>query len=283
MKVLSVGATGAFAGLVVPELVARGLSVRALVRDESRAGIARRRGASETVVADLTRPESLAAAVEGVDGVFHLNPAFAPAEAAMGVAMVEAAARAGVSKFVFSSVYHPSLSLTNHAGKRPVEEALYASGLDFTILQPAMFMQMLTGLWRTAVDRGVMTQPYSEHVGMTYVDYRDVAEVAASAFVRPDLSFGTFELSAAGMLSRVDLAALAGDLLGRPVRAEAAGLDTAGLPPGPAGDAMRRMMVDYDRHGFAGGNDLVLRTILGRPPRTVRDLFTELGAGTASP
>jgi uncharacterized protein YbjT (DUF2867 family) len=74
--------------------------------------------------------------------VFHINPAFGPDEAGMGVSMVTAAAAAGVSKFVFSSIYHPSLSLTNHAGKRPVEEALYDSGMDFTVLQPAMFIRI---------------------------------------------------------------------------------------------------------------------------------------------
>lgn len=278
MKVLAVGATGPYAGLVLPELLARGVVVRALVRDERRAATARAAGAEETAVGDLTRPETLSAAVRGVDGVFHLNPAFAPDEAAMGVGMVHAAADAGVARFVFSSVYHPSMSLTNHAGKRPVEEALYDSGMDFTILQPAMFMQMLSGLWRSAVQHGVMAGPYSQDARMTYVDYRDVAEVAAAAFVRDDLAFGTFELSAAGMLSRTDLAAIATELLGRPVHARTTGVDRSAMPRGPSGDAMARMLAQYDAHGFAGGNDLVLRAVLHRPPRTVRDFFTELAA-----
>lgn len=279
MRVLAVGATGPNAGMVVPELLGRGLTVRAMVRTDSRAAAARELGAQETVVADLTDPSSLRSAVDGVDGVFHINPAFAPDEAGMGRAMVDAAVAAGVRKIVFSSVYHPSLSLTNHADKRPVEEALYASGLDFTILQPAIFMQMMVaGMWRSAVEQGVMTLPFSSRSLMSYVDYRDVAEVAASAFVRDDLSFGTFELAAGGMLSREDLAAMAGDILGRLVRAETTGLDPARMPSGPFGEGMARMLADYDEHGFAGGNDLVLRTILGRPPRTVRDFFTEQAA-----
>src|SRR5664279_4413830 len=121
MKVLAVGATGVNAGLVVPELLSRRVTVRALVRDQGRADAARARGVQEIALGDLTDPVSLRAAAEGVDGVFHLNPAFAPDEAAMGVAMVRAAVDAGVRRFVFSSVYHPSVSLTNHAGKRPVE------------------------------------------------------------------------------------------------------------------------------------------------------------------
>jgi uncharacterized protein YbjT (DUF2867 family) len=142
MRVLMVGATGRYAHLVVPELVKRGVAVRALVRSEQRAEVARANGATDTVIGDLSDPRSLAAAVAGLDGVFHIGPAFAPNEAELGVAMVDAARAAGVRKFVFSGVIHPSISaMVNHRAKVPVEEALYTSGMDFTVLQPAAFMQ----------------------------------------------------------------------------------------------------------------------------------------------
>lgn len=47
MKVLTIGAAGEYAGLVVPELKKRGGEIRALVRDESEAQRARERGADE--------------------------------------------------------------------------------------------------------------------------------------------------------------------------------------------------------------------------------------------
>jgi uncharacterized protein YbjT (DUF2867 family) len=148
MKVLMVGATGRHGQWVLRALVHRGVSVRALVRNRERAEIARDSGAQETVIADLTRPVALTEAMAGVDGVFHIGPAQTPAEADMGVAMVQAARAAGVRKFVLSGVIHPSISaLTNHAAKLPVEEALYTSELDFTVLQPARFMQMLEDYW----------------------------------------------------------------------------------------------------------------------------------------
>ena len=115
-----------FASLVVPELKQRGATVRALVRDESKSGAARQWGADETMIGDLHDPHSLRAAAVGVDGVFHINPAYAPDEADLGVAMVEAARAVGVRKFVFSGVIHPSISkMSNHVAKRPVEEAIY--------------------------------------------------------------------------------------------------------------------------------------------------------------
>lgn len=110
MKVLMVGATGKYASLVVPELKQRDVTIRALVRDKDKAAAARRQGVDEAAIADLRDSKSLRTAASGVDGVFHINPALAPDEAALGVAMVEAAKAAGVRKFVFSGVIHPSLS-----------------------------------------------------------------------------------------------------------------------------------------------------------------------------
>lgn len=285
MKVLAVGATGRSAGLEVPELKKRGVTVRALVRDESRGDTARRAGADETVVGDLRDPASLRTAAEGADGVFHINPAFAPDEAGMGVAMVEAARDAGVRKFVFSGVYHPSISkMVNHAAKQPVEEALYESGMDFTILQPAMFMQNLDGSWNAIVESGTFVMPYSKQAKVSYVDYRDVAEVAALAMTGDALNYGTFELSAPGMVDRVEMARMASEALGRTVEAGELSprgwASSSGMTEGPLRDGLTRMMTHYDEHGFPGGNALVLRAILGREPRTLDEYFHELARHT---
>ena len=281
MKVLAVGAAGSSAGMVVPELVKRGVQVRGLVHDERRAEQAKRNGATETVVADLADLHALTRASDGVDGVFGIIPAFAPDEARIGTTMVEAAVRAGARKFVFSSVYHPTTNaLSNHRDKQPAEAALYDSGLDFTILQPAIFMQQLAGLWQSARRARTIAMPYSAGSRMAYVDYRDVAEVAAESFVTDRFSGGTFELSSPGTYSRHDLARLMGDALGVEVTAQSldfdAWADSVNLPGGPVRDGLKMMNEHYDRYGFHGGNALVLTTMLGREPRTVHGFVAEL-------
>ena len=67
MNVLVVGATGSIGRLVVEEALVQGHAVRALVRSQAKA----RQLPPETqlVIGDVTRPETLAAAVEGVDGI----------------------------------------------------------------------------------------------------------------------------------------------------------------------------------------------------------------------
>jgi uncharacterized protein YbjT (DUF2867 family) len=276
-----VGATGRHAHLVLPELTKRNVEVRALVRNEERAQVARRNGADEVIVGDLRDPSDLAEAVSGMEGVFHIGPAHAAAEADMGLAMVAAARAAGVRKFVFSGVIHPSISaMTNHAAaKLPVEEALYSSELDFTVLQPAMFMQNFERSWNDIVERDRLAQPYSLSSKMCSVDYRDVAEVAAMAITGDELSYGTFELCAPGMQDSHDTAAILSEVLGRPITAVQMPLDqfTSQLPGGAFRAGMTRMMTHYDRHGLPGGNALVLRAILGREPRSLKQYFQELG------
>ncbi|MDV2997845.1 MAG: NAD(P)H azoreductase [Chroococcidiopsis sp. SAG 2025] len=282
MKVLMIGATGKYASLVVPELKQRGVTIRALVRDKDKVDAARQQGVDEAAIADLRNPESLRTAAAGVDGVFHINPALAPDEAEMGVAMVEAAKVAGVRKFVFSGVIHPSLSkLSNHAAKCPVEEALYESGMEFTVLQPTRFMQQnLERDWSVVLEQGHFSLPYSKHLKAAYVDYRDVAEVAALALTEDKLGYGTFELCAPGMVSRVEIAAMIGEAIGQTIEAGELSFDewvqAVRIPEGTLREGFRQLYAYYDQYDFPGGNALILQAILGREPRTMQQYIQEL-------
>jgi uncharacterized protein YbjT (DUF2867 family) len=271
MKVLATGATGQYAHHVVTALVAQGIDVRGVVHDPAKADEARSAGATETVEVDLADADGVAEALNGVDGVFLITPAFHPDATTMALNVVNAAAGASIGKVVYNGVYHPSLSLPNHAGTRPVEEALYASDLDFTILQPAMYVQALEATYRDALGSGTVTAPWSKHSKMTYVDYRDVAEVAALAFTDSRLSRGTFELAAGGMVDRIEISEMMSQAAGRSLAAE----DVDDVPPGPEG--LATMFADYDQVGFHGGNSLVLQAILQRPPRSVADFIAGLG------
>ncbi|GGP73814.1 SDR family oxidoreductase [Saccharothrix coeruleofusca] len=269
-KVLAVGAAGEFAGLVVPALAKRGVRVRGLVRREEQAAGVLSRGAEEVAVADLTDRDSVRKALAGVDRAFYIAPAFARHEADIGRAFVADAVAAGVTRIVFSSVVHPVLSaLINHAAKAPVEEAVLDAGLEFTFLHPVLYFQMLRRGWRSAVDTGVLAEPWSADTRFSRVDYRDVAEVAARALSGDDLLSGTFDLAAPGELSRHDVAALITEVAGRPVRAERAEPGPGTPPP------MRAMFEHYDRIGLTA-NPLPLRAALGREPRSLRAYFEEL-------
>ncbi|MEN5065885.1 NmrA/HSCARG family protein [Achromobacter aegrifaciens] len=280
--VLVVGATGKFAGLVVSELQRRKVAVRALVRDETRAAQARSLGATETAIGDLRDVDSLAAATQGVDGVFHIGPAFTADEAPMGVALVDAAKRSGVRRFVFSSVIQPTnVRLANHASKIPVEDALYSSGLEYTILHPANFMQNIGLAWPSIRDHSRFSEPFPKDTRIARVDYRDVAEVAAIALTEDRLAYATLELCA-GMYSRMDIVTALAEELGSPVTALEPGFNAwaqdARLPYGEQQLLLLSKVFDHYRACGLGGNSLVLKAALGRDPRSLREYVKDLVA-----
>jgi len=282
--ILAVGASGKFAGLVLPELAKRGAKVRGLIRNASEAGEVRRHGASETAVGDLRDRTSLDAALLGIEAVFYILPATLPNEVEVGHGMVDAAKAAGVRRFVFSSLIHPVLgALSHHITKAAIEEAVLASDMEFTFLHPAVFFQDITAAQLADVrTSGVFSEPWSTGTRFSRVDYRDVAEVAAIALTEERLNYGTFELCADGHPDRHDLAALMAAVLGRKVKATR--LSPPASPKPPAGSnaekealKMAAMFDWYDRHGLVG-NPLILHAILGRPPRTLGAYLEELAA-----
>ena len=276
--VLAVGAAGKFAGLVVPELAKRGAKVRGFVRNPDEIKTAKATGAAEVIVGDLADEASVRAAMKDVDRVFYIAPAFLPHEAEVGVSVVDAANYAGVRRFVFSSVIHPILSgLANHIHKAPVEEALLTSGMEYTFLHPTVFFQNFTDSWPRIVGTGGVAEPWSTQTRFSRVDYRDVAEAAAIALTEDRLLFGTFELCAEGWHNREDVAAIIGEVLGRPITAARVDPKMAAASAGPGAPALQKMFDWYDKRGLQG-NALALRAILGREPRTLRAFFAELAA-----
>jgi uncharacterized protein YbjT (DUF2867 family) len=273
--ILVVGASGKFAGLVVPELAKRGANIRAMIHNADHEASVREAGAQDVVVGDLTDAASVAAALRGVSRVFYIAPVTLRDEASVGKAFVTAAIEAGVRRFVFSSVIHPVLAgLPNHALKAPVEDAVLNSDLEYIFLHPTVLFQNFAGAWDGIVKSGVVAEPWSNDTRFSRVDYRDVAEVAAIALTDDRLLYGSFELCADGWLNRHDVAALIGQVLGREITPKR--IDPGTLPD--SAQTLRPMFEHYDRIGLRG-NALTLAAILGRAPRKLLSYFQELAAG----
>ena len=70
-----------------------------------------------------------------------------------------------------------------------------------------------------------------------------------------------------------------GEAIGRMIEAGESPFDECALCPLiPDGlrENLRVMYQDYDQYGFPGGNAIVLRTLLGREPRSLPQYFQEL-------
>ncbi len=135
--------------------------------------------------------------------------------------VVAAAKRCGVKRFVFHSVLHPQIAaMPHHWEKLRVEEMLFATDLDITILQPTAYMQNILGAWRGIIDDGIYRVPYPVETRLSLVDLDDVAEAAASVLTEPGHGGATYELVGTPPLSQIEVAETLSAAARSAVRAE---------------------------------------------------------------
>src|SRR5437588_5425645 len=127
--ILATGATGTAGKEIIGKLRELGATgVRALVRDPAKASFIRAAG-FETVEGDFDRPETLDAALEGVDRALLLTPP-SPKTFEFQRDFIESAKRAGVRHVVKFSAFGADASAPEGFGKWPgqAEDYLKASG-----------------------------------------------------------------------------------------------------------------------------------------------------------
>ncbi|HEY4724557.1 MAG TPA: SDR family oxidoreductase, partial [Actinomycetota bacterium] len=211
--ILVIGATGTVGSEVVRQLVATGERPRALVRDPA---AARQRLGEEVehVVGDLDRPETIAAALAGVDRVFLLTTQ-SSRQPEWERAVIGAAARAGVGQLVKLSVFRADeqspLQVARQHGQ--AERVLAQSGLAATILRPVFFMQNLLAMVH---DAAIATAAGDGRVAM--VDARDIAAVAVATLTGGGHAGKTYTLTGPEALSFYQVASILSRQTGRPLR-----------------------------------------------------------------
>jgi len=279
--ILVTGAAGKTGQAVIKALVARkSQPVRALVRRDEQTQIVKSLGAKEAIVGDMRDATTLKRAAQGVHAIYHICPNVSPEEIQIGKTAVAAAREAGVERFVFHSVMHPQTeAMTHHWNKLRVEEALFESGLAYTILQPSSYMQNVLGGWKAIVERGVYTVPYTVEARVSMVDLDDVAQAAAVILTEPGHLGATYELAGPEVLTQTQIADILSKHLKRPVRAEQITIEAWTLQARASGmgeyqiETLVKMFRYYDRNGF-WGNPHTLSQLLGRTP-TKFDAFVE--------
>ena len=92
--------------------------------------------------------------------------------------------------------------MPHHWSKLPVEEMLFSSALDVTILQPTAYMQNCLSEWDRMVGSGIYRVPYPVETRLSLVDLDDVAEAAAIVLSDADHSGATYELVGTPPLSQ---------------------------------------------------------------------------------
>jgi len=229
--VLVVGATGLVGSEVCQKLARRGEKVIALVRESSsKEKIAALQSCGvEIRIGDLKNPDSIAAACRGVHAVIstasstlshQAGDSIESVDSAGQLNLVNTAKRLNVERFLFVSFRRsPALSFPLGDAKEAVEKAI--STLNFTIIQASWFMEvwlspMLGFDYANATARiyGPGTAPIS------WVSFRDVAEMCAVALRHPAAARATIEFGGPEALSPLDVVARFEKIGGRPFKVE---------------------------------------------------------------
>jgi NAD(P)H dehydrogenase (quinone) len=285
--ILVTGAGGKTGKAIVKALAARGEAVRAFIHREGLTESVRALGAAEVSVGSLDDPKGLVRAFAQATAVYHICPNVSPHEVTFARAVVAAAQGAGVRRFVYHSVLHPQIeAMPHHWEKMRVEELLFATDLDATILQPTAYMQNIFAGWRSIAEEGVYRVPYPAETRLSLVDLDDVAEAAARVLTETGHSGATYELVGTPPLSQVEVAEALSHALKRPVRAEAQSIEAWETQARAAGmgdyqrDTLIKMFRWYAQSGLVG-NPNVLGWLLGRAPTTFDAFAARAAAGEA--
>jgi len=273
--ILVTGAAGKTGRAVIRALSRRGQAVRAFVHRPEQAALVTAAGAQQVVIGDMHNQAAVNEAAREIWAAYHICPNMSPSELEIGKAIVKAAQEAGIEHCVYHSVLHPQVeAMPHHWQKMRVEEQLFESGLRYTSLQPAVYMQNILGHWGRIVAEGVYAVPYAVGTRLSFVDLEDVAEAAAIVLTEPGHAGATYELVGAEVLDQAEVAAILEQGLGRPVQAQAVDRDLWEQEMRAAGlgdyqiQTLLQMFCYYERYGF-WGNSRVLEWLLGRPATTL--------------
>ena len=174
--ILVTGAAGKTGRAITQRLVDAARDVRAFVRTEEQRQDLLAMGTRQVIRGDLGNRDDIERAAAGIKKIYHICPNVDPLEMEYAGLMIAAAVTSGVEQFAYHSVLHPQTeSMPHHWRKLRVEEALFESGLPFTIIQPCAYMQNLLAQRNSLMIEGVIRVPYSTRAKFSMVDLQDVA------------------------------------------------------------------------------------------------------------
>jgi uncharacterized protein YbjT (DUF2867 family) len=222
--ILVTGATGRQGGAVAKHLLADGWKVRAMTRnpDKPEARRLAEMGA-EVVKGDFDLPSTLDDAARGVYGVFSVQSPFqigVDEELKQGIAIADAAKRAGVKHFIYSSVgsADEKTGIPFFESKRQIEEYVRTQGIPWTIFRPVSFMENLNNPdTRNSILNGELALALDPDIPMQLIAVDDIGAFVTKAFEDPEYYVGRAIDIAGDELTGPEMADILSRVVGRQV------------------------------------------------------------------
>jgi uncharacterized protein YbjT (DUF2867 family) len=214
--ILIIGGTGKVGSEAVEQLSALEISVRALVRNPDKAASIAAPGV-ELAQGDLGKPETLIAALKGVEKALLISPP-GPNQAKLEGNFLEAAKSSRLQRIVRISALgsKPDSPVYLARGHGEVDKMLEESDIPFTIIRPHFFMQNMFLFEESIREKGVFhTSAEDGKTGMVHV--RDIAAVAVTALKEDGHEGQTYVVTGPEAISFNDVAEKLSAALGKKI------------------------------------------------------------------
>jgi uncharacterized protein YbjT (DUF2867 family) len=198
------GATGTVGRHIVEQLMLAGQQVRALTRNPAKANLP---DGVELVAGDLTAPETFAHALEGVTGMHLINfDSGAGAQLQTGPRLIELAKQAGVRR----------VTVLRGGDENALEQAIIASDLEWTLLQPVEFMAGILDYAPSIRAEGVVRVAFADRL-TAIVHEADIGAVAAAVLIQGGQAGKTLTITGPEVLTPRAMTRALGATLGRDI------------------------------------------------------------------
>ena len=283
MRILVTSSTGLTGKAVVEAMASRGIGVRAMIHSDRKADEMLVLGASETIVGDIASYEDLLSAMRGMDAIYYICPTAREDEAEIGIMAIKAAKETGIKRFIYQSVLHSiEPALPHHRQKLVIERALVNSGLIYTIVQPAPFMQNIMNAKEALVNSKVFAQKFFTGINsinrINLIDVEDFGNCVAALALGSSYHYATLELCGSQNLSASEMLLAMEKVIGQKIELKYISDDeirksmSERNAPKYSIETLLKMFHHYNDSDFCG-SDLVASTILKRRPITFTEFF----------
>jgi NAD(P)H dehydrogenase (quinone) len=227
--------------------------------------------------ADFDDPATLVEAFSGADRALLISALDFERRSGQHRAAIEAAKAAGVRHVIYTSIPEPE---SNPAAAAPshlaTEVAARESGLAWTFLRNSLYADFQVPVVAQAIASGQLVTSADEG-RVAYVARADCAAAAAAVLTQDDHEGKTYDITGREAIGPKDVAALAGELGGRPVEVVSvdddvltAGMIEAGVPEAAA--RIRLSFVVAAREGFLERATSAVEDLTGKAPTSLREV-----------
>lgn len=271
MKVLITSGYGNINRNLIPKLLSAGIEVRVVDIIEENKKHLEKLGVKDIIIGDIRRTDVAERAVQGVDKIYLVLPTALSRVVGMSEQLIDLAIEAKVEHFVFSSCLNSvAFALRQHREKVFIEDYLVGSPINYTILQPAAYIDATKPLAGNEMFKTKKFHVYySMDIELNWITLDDISSAAAQVLQegKPHY-FATYPLCSGCNYTFNQLCDICDEITGEKYERDIVPIPVVSDPT--ARELFGRIVAYHSNHHYRG-NPYAFRALTGRSAATPRE------------